>query len=193
MKIKDIGGVDADGNPVMKPDGKIDGYDQVRLDKNRDPRFTGGININVGYKGFDLTILFQGATGGLLFIGTESGDIGNYLQYSYDHRWSIDNPSSVDPRLANRGNTYYAGGSYGLNTYWLRSSNYLRLKTLQLSYNLPPSVMQLIKLKSANIFLQGVNLFTFSPFKLWDVEIGNGRVAAYSSTKSYTAGIAVNF
>ena len=87
----------------------------------------------MGYKTFDLSILFQGATGGLLYIGTESGDIGNYLKYSYDHQWTIDKPSSVDPRIANRGNTYYSGG----NTYFLRNSDYFRLKNIELGYNLP--------------------------------------------------------
>ena len=108
MKYKDIGS-DPNGPSKGKPDGKIDGYDQIRLDKTSEPTFTGGVNISVAYKDFDLSILFQGATGRTTLHGHKSGDIGNYLQYSYDHQWTIDNPSSVDPRIANRGNTYYSG------------------------------------------------------------------------------------
>jgi hypothetical protein len=70
----------------------------------------------MAYKNFDLSILFQGATGGLLLFNVhETGDFGNYLKYSNDNRWSVDNPSSVDPRLANRGNTYYTndGQNFG--------------------------------------------------------------------------------
>ena len=71
--------------------------------------------------------MFQGALGGLTVIGrTESGDIGNFLKYSYDHRWTIDNPSTVDPRLTNRQNRYYTGGAAWNNDYFLVSNDYLR-------------------------------------------------------------------
>ncbi len=101
MKFKDISGPDG------KPDGKITALDQVRLDKTRDPLFTGGLNINVSYKNFDLSALFQGATGGLQLLNfNETGEFGNWLEYSYNHRWSVENPSSVDPRLVSRTNTY---------------------------------------------------------------------------------------
>src|SRR3546814_8898309 len=93
---------------------------------------------------FDLSVLFQGATGALQFVGlTESGDIGNYLDWSYKNRWTIDNPSSTDPRLANRGNTYYTNFSIaGENTYWARSKDYLRLKNVELGYTLPSTLIE---------------------------------------------------
>ena len=89
MKFEDVNG-----------DGKIDGDDQVRLDQNNTPTFNYGATFELRYKGFDLNILFQGATGARIRIQTESGDIGNFLKYSYDNRWSIENPSSEHPRLA---------------------------------------------------------------------------------------------
>ncbi|MDE3248325.1 MAG: TonB-dependent receptor, partial [Bacteroidota bacterium] len=105
MKFEDING-----------DGKITADDQVRLDKSITPTFNYGATLDIRYKNFDLNILFQGAAGAALRIQTESGDIGNYLKYFNDHRWSIDHPSSTDPRLASRGDTYFTGGSYGNNT-----------------------------------------------------------------------------
>jgi hypothetical protein len=193
MKIKDIGGVDAEGNPVLKPDGKIDGFDRIRLDKNRDPKFTGGINISLSYKSFDLAILFQGATGGLLFIGTESGDIGNYLQYSWNHRWSIDNPSSVDPRLANRGALYYAGGAYGLNTYWLRSSNYFRLKNVEIGYNMPTSLSSKAGISNLRIYVNGYNLLTWDKMGVYDPESTSGSGQYYPQSRVINTGIRVTF
>ncbi len=157
MKFKDMNG-----------DGKITGDDQVRLDKTRDPRFTGGLNINLQYHNFDCTVLFQGAAGGLLFIGTESGDIGNYLQYTYDHRWSIDNPSSVDPRVDNRNNTYYSGSGAGNNTYWLRKNDYVRLKNFEIGYNVNSSVLKTAGIGNARIYVSGVNLITWDKMKFFD-------------------------
>ncbi|MCC7523651.1 MAG: TonB-dependent receptor [Chitinophagaceae bacterium] len=182
MKFKDV-----DGN------NKITADDRVRMDKNRDPTFTGGININVGYKNFDLSILFQGATGGLLFFGTESGDIGNYLQYSYDHRWSIEKPSSTDPRLANRGNTYYAGGTGGQNTYWLRNSNYLRLKNIEIGYNLSPEITQRVGISNLRVYANGLNLITWDKMKIWDPESVSGSGQYYPQARLLNLGFRVTF
>ncbi|UWX55179.1 SusC/RagA family TonB-linked outer membrane protein [Maribacter litopenaei] len=99
MKFKDVNN-----------DGIINDLDQVRIDNNLIPTFNFGATLNASYKNFDLSILFQGATGAKLPIQTESGDIGNFLKYSFDNRWSPDNPSSVHPRLASRGDTYYSEG-----------------------------------------------------------------------------------
>jgi TonB-linked SusC/RagA family outer membrane protein len=182
MKFKDVDG-----------DNKITADDRVRMDKNRDPTFTGGISINVGYKNFDLSILFQGATGGLLFIGTESGDIGNYLQYSYDHRWSITSPSSTDPRLANRNNTYYSGGTGGANTYWLRNSNYLRLKNVEIGYNLSPEIGKRVGISNFRVYANGLNLITWDKMKIWDPESVSGSGQYYPQARLLNLGFRVTF
>ncbi len=182
MKFRDING-----------DGKITGDDATRLEKNRDPKFTGGVNITVNYKNFDLSILFQGAAGGLLFIGTESGDIGNYLQYSWDHRWSVDNPSSVDPRLANRGDTYYTGGGFGNNTYWLRSSNYLRLKNVELGYNLPTAISERVSISKLRLYVSALNLATWDKMKIYDPEATQGDGKYYPQSRLINTGIRITF
>jgi TonB-linked SusC/RagA family outer membrane protein len=189
MKYKDIGGRDANGNYVKKPDGKINGDDRVRLDKTQQPTFTGGVNIYLGYKDFDLSVLFQGASGGLLYIGTESGDIGNYLKYAYDHRWTIDNPSSVDPRIANRGNTYYSGG----NTYFLRNSDYFRLKNVELGYNLPAKLLDQIKINAFRVYVSGLNLATWDKMKIWDPESTSGDAHYYPQARIINVGARVTF
>lgn len=182
MKFKDVNG-----------DGKIDGNDQVRLNKTQDPTFTGGVNMRFGYKNFDLSILFQGATGGLLYIGTESGDIGNYLQYSYDHQWTIDHPSSTDPRLANRGNTYFTGGGARNNTYFIRNSDYLRLKNVELGYNLSPSLLKKAGINAFRVFASGLNLLTWDKMKIWDPESTNGSGQYYPQARIINIGARVTF
>ncbi|MEO6916626.1 MAG: TonB-dependent receptor, partial [Chitinophagaceae bacterium] len=182
MKFKDI-----DGN------GKINGDDLVRLDKSRDPWFTGGASLNLQYRAFDLSILFQGATGGLLFIGTESGDIGNYLQYSYDNRWSVNNPSDKDPRLANRGGTYYTGGGFGNNTYFLRSSNYVRLKNVELGFYLPPAIGRKAGINTLRLYVNGLNLITWDKMKIWDPESTSSSGQYYPQARIINAGVRVTF
>jgi hypothetical protein len=174
-------------------DGKIDAEDRVRQNKNENPTFNFGANVSVRYKGFDVSILFQGAMGAAIRIQTESGDIGNYLKYSYDHRWTIDNPSSTDPRLATRGDTYYTGGNFGNNTYFLFSKNYIRLKNIEIGYNLPMNVVQKVKLSSVRLFVNGLNLFTISANKVYDPEATASSGVYYPQSRVINTGLTVTF
>ena len=184
MKFKDING-----------DGKINGLDRVRIDQNRDPTFTGGINIEMKYKNFDLSILLQGATGGLLLFNVnETGDFGNYLKYSYDNRWSVENPSSIDPRLANRGNTYYTnnGQNFGSNTYFYRPSDYIRLKNIEVGYNFEALTKQL-GISRLRVYFNALNLFTVDKMKIWDPESTSGNGQYYPQARILNTGIRVTF
>lgn len=187
MKFKDISGVDG------KPDGKITALDQVRLDKTRDPKFTGGLNLSVSYKSFDLSALFQGATGGFQLLNfNETGEFGNWLDYSYNNRWSVENPSSVHPRLVSRTNTYYTGG-FRNNTYWLRNNNYLRFKNIELGYTLAPDILRKIGISKFRVYASGLNLVTWEKMDIWDPEgtAENGYV--YPQSKILSLGARVTF
>ncbi|WP_400261977.1 SusC/RagA family TonB-linked outer membrane protein [Sphingobacterium sp. SG20118] len=172
-------------------DGKITSDDRVRLDQNGTPTFTGGVVLGGQYKGFDFSVLLQGATGGMRKMGpTESGAIGNYLEWNYDNRWSIDNPSAVDPRLTNRSDTYYTSTD---NTYWIRSSNYIRLKNVELGYTLPSDLMKSIGMNSIRFYTNGINLLTFDKIKIWDPESESGSGQFYPQSKIITFGIKAAF
>lgn len=171
-------------------DGKITSDDRVRLDKNGSPTFTGGITLGADYKGLDLSVLLQGATGGMRRIGpTESGLIGNYLEWNYNNRWSIDNPSDVDPRLTNRGDAYFTGD----NTYWVRSTNYLRIKNVELGYTLPSTLTSKIGLNSLRIYTNGINLVTFDKIKIWDPEANNSTGQYYPQSRILNFGLKAAF
>jgi hypothetical protein len=137
--------------------------------------------------------LFQGATGALIGIRTESGDIGNYLKYSYDNRWSIDNPSSEHPRLASRGDTYFTGGSYGNNTYYLFNKNYLRLKNIELGYNLPENILNKAKISNLRVFVNGLNVFTIDKIKVYDPEATVESGVYYPQARVINAGLTLTF
>ena len=183
LKIKDING-----------DGKIDWQDQVRMNQTRDPYLTGGLSGSLQYKGFDFSFLLQGAAGGLQYFGTgSSGDIGNYLQYVYDHHWSVDNPSSTDPRIASRNNTWYTGGGAWNNDYWLRNSNYIRLKNAELGYTIP--LPQNIKRTISNIrvFVNGFNIVTWDKMKIWDPESSANEGVQYPQSRIINIGGTITF
>lgn len=172
-------------------DGKITPDDRVRMDFNSIPLFQGGLNMNASYKNFDLSVLFQGAFGARIYINTgESGNIGNYLQDFYENRWTIDNPSSVDPRIANRSDQYY---SYD-NSYWFRSTDYIRLKNVELGYTLPSTIGSKIGLNHTRVYLNGLNLFdVMNKLKVYDPETDNARGAYYPQSRIVNAGLSITF
>lgn len=174
-------------------DGVINADDRVRLDKNSTPTFNFGATINLTYKNFDLSILFQGATGAALRYQTESGDIGNFLKYSHDNRWSIDNPSSEHPRLASRGDTYYTGGNFGNNTYFLLNKNYIRLKNVEFGYNLPVNLVSKAGMSNLRFYINGLNLITWASQKIYDPETTSGSGQYYPQTKVINTGIRLTF
>ncbi|MEO6456230.1 MAG: TonB-dependent receptor [Ginsengibacter sp.] len=182
MKFEDVNG-----------DNKINADDRVRLDKSITPTLNFGATIDLRYKGFELNILFQGATGAAIRIQTESGDIGNFLKYSYDHRWTIDNPSSVDPRLASRGDTYYTGGNFGNNTYYLFSKDYIRLKNISLAYNLPSNILNKINISNMKFFVNGLNIFTIDKNKVFDPEATVQSGVYYPQSRVINAGFSLTF
>lgn len=112
-------------------DGKINADDRIRSDKNEEPRFVAGLTLGLNWKNWDLMALFQGATGGQVYIQTWSGTIGNFLKEYYDQRWTPENPTANGPRTYEREDQYWISNR---NTYFLRKGDYLRLKNVELGY-----------------------------------------------------------
>jgi TonB-linked SusC/RagA family outer membrane protein len=182
MKFKDVNN-----------DGKINADDAVRMNQSINPIWNFGGTLDMRYKNFDMNLLFQGATGARLRIQTESGDIGNFLKYSFDNRWSIENPSDEHPRLASRGDTYFTGGNYGMNTYYLFSKNYLRLKNIEVGYTLPVNIVQKVHLSSARIYVNALNLITFDKLKVYDPEATSQSGVFYPQSRVINTGLSISF
>lgn len=170
-------------------DGKITPDDRFRNDKNIYPTLQGGVNLTASYKNFDVSALFQGAWGGEVFFSFgEAGTIGNYLERDYNNRWSVDNPSSVHPRITNRGDQYFSNG----NTYWRNDTDYMRLKNLELGYNFPQEIIGQIGLSNLRFYLNGSNLFTWTN-ALFDPESLNTSGRDYPVSKILSVGFSVSF
>lgn len=175
----------------VNTDGVIDANDRKRIDKSNLPTFTGGLNFSVRFKGFDLTTLVQGASGGVNYINTESGEIGNYLQSFAEGRWTAENPSSTQPRTFNRGNEYWVGNG---NTYFLRKTDYVRLKNIQFGYTFPNAILQKLGMELLRLNVSGYNLLTYSPdYKDFDPEAAAGSGQSYPLQRVVTAGLTLTF
>lgn len=178
MKFKDV-----------NSDGKIDNYDRVRSDKTVTPRFQGGLNIGLQYKNFDLSVLFQNASGGEVFIQTESGTIGNYLKYTYDNRWTVENPSGVDPRTVDRNDQYFSKR----NTYYMMNTNYVRLKNMEIGYNLPDKIGKRVGINNLRLYVSGLNLVTWANQNIFDPEAVNSSLQYYPQSRIINTGVTVTF
>jgi TonB-dependent starch-binding outer membrane protein SusC len=137
-----------------------------------------------------LTVLIQGAAGAMQYVSAgEMGNIGNYLLDIYQNRWTVDNPSDTHPRIANRSDQYYSNG----NTYWLRSTDYIRLKNFELGYSLPESIGKKIGFSSMRIYASGINLFTIDKLKVFDPETASSTGQYYPQSRVLNLGLNIKF
>lgn len=175
----------------VNKDNVIDANDKVRFDKSGTPTFTGGLNLDFSYKGFDLGILLQGATGGVFYESTESGELGNFLKSFYDNRWTEANPNSEHPRTFNRTNEYWVANG---NTYWLHKTDYIRVKNIELGYTLPETLTSKANFQKVRIYVSAFNFLTYSPdMKDFDPENVSGNGQNYPLNKVVNFGFNINF
>jgi len=176
-------------------DGNIDGNDQVRLDKTGTPEIIFGMNMGAKYKNFELSMLWQGASNVWSYVYYEggSGGIGTFTQDYFDNRWTPENPNSKGPRIFDREKTSTAKQ----NTYFLHDATYLRLKTLELSYNIPQELLAKVGINHLRLFVSGYNLLTFTGLKDVDPEAtasGQNYAGWYNiQTKVYNFGLNLTF
>ncbi len=177
----------------VNTDGVIDAKDRVRDFRSAIPTLTGGLIINLGYKNLDLSILFQGASGAITYIeNTEAGNLGNYLKEYADNRWTPNNTNTDYPRTWDRTNMYWTANK---NTFWLKSTDYIRLKSIELGYNTGERVNKLLGIQGLRIFVNGFNLFTMDKLGIYDPEgaAANGQFYIYPMNKTVNAGVTLTF
>jgi len=188
IKYRDING-----------DGVVDTYDKVAIGYTVVPEINYGFGVSLGWKGFDTSVFFSGVghvtriiTGNNLFGAT--ADIKYEGQLFADvarNRWTPQNPDTNAPyprlSLENVTNNQQA------STYWQKDMSFMRLKNAEIGYTLPKNLTKKAGLSTARIYLQGVNLLTFSKFKLWDPELATANGSAYPNIKSYSIGLNLNF
>ncbi|MFT3748958.1 MAG: TonB-dependent receptor [Agriterribacter sp.] len=156
----------------VNKDGQINTDDQILYPKTTNPEITFGFNFNLSYKNFTLTGLVQGVGDCMRRMYYElQGFAGNYFAYDADGRWTPDNINATKPRAFDRIDAYWRNNF--LTDYSFQSGAYARLKNIQLSYTLPENIQRVIRLKGAQVYVSGQNLFLlYSGNKIIDPEVG---------------------
>lgn len=182
-QVGDVRIVDLNG------DGKIDSNDQFRFDKTSTPTTVFGLNFDFAYKGFDLTMFFQGQTGAYNYdsafasLGNSNYDNGFVLRAK--DRWTVDNPDGSMPRA-----DFYEPGT---STFFLYDATFVRLKNLELGYSLPKKFVERLTLKDVRFYVSGYNLLTWAKEIKWsDPEI-SGSSLYYPQQRIVSFGVNVKF
>ena len=194
IKYKDING-----------DGLINSQDNVPIGYSGSPNIMYGFGASMGYKGFDFSFFFQGSAQSSFFIDLNASspfikntdnllkgyDTNNaMLKVWADDYWSETNRNSYAkwPRLS----AEKIDNNTQQSTWFLHDGSYVRLKSVELGYTVPADFTKKIGLQQFRLYISGLNLLTFSNFKLWDPEMG-GNGLGYPIQRVFNVGLNVNF
>jgi len=171
-------------------DGVINGDDRYMSKNSPIPEYVFGLTTNLQYKGFDLTLFFEGQTKAYSYEGIfeEIGeqDLDNNCVFRAENRWTVDNQE---------GATMPRADSYepGTTDFFLYDATFFRLKSAELGYSLGNNLSKKIGLNDVRIFVSGTNLLTWAKEITWrDPEIG-GRFDVYPPLRIVNFGVNVKF
>lgn len=191
FKAGDIRYVDTNG------DGILNGDDRV-VCNSPEPVYTFGLNLNTAWKGFDLSLMFNGAAKvSRLFdafevYGAFTGDAGHPASIWKDS-WTPENTDAEMPRIFT-GTQSPSCSRNAQSTFWLQNTSYLRLKNLQFGYTIPKSVLSSIGLSNVRVYYSVENLFTIDGMKInIDPEATSQRLSSYPLLRTHSFGINVSF
>lgn len=180
-----------------KDDGKLTADDREYCGSS-DPKIIYGFNINAGWKGIDLSLMFNGAAGvkrlfdGYEVYGNFSGDAAHPATIWRD-AWTPDNHDASMPRIFYDTNSASSSRSVQ-SDFWLQDTSYLRLKNLQLGYTLPKGWLNSVGVENIRIYYSVENLLTFDKMKInIDPESTSQRLSSYPLLRTHAFGVNVTF
>lgn len=188
-------------------DGQIDSQDQIAIGYTNLPEITYGFGGTAQYKNWDFNIFFQGVARTSFFLNGSSirtpFSSGNMERAAinediYGNVWMSTNTPEQNanvtyPRLSMGSGGAGASNNSQASTWWLRDGSFLRLKSVEIGYSLPKSLLQKSFIKSLRFYAAGNNLLQFSPFKLWDPEKGSTDGSGYPLNRMFSIGFNANF
>ena len=178
-------------------DGKLTADDREYCGSS-DPKIIYGFNINAGWKGIDLSLMFNGAAGvkrlfdGYEVYGNFSGDAAHPATIWRD-AWTPDNHDASMPRIFYDTNSASSSRSVQ-SDFWLQDTSYLRLKNLQLGYTLPKGWLNSVGVENIRIYYSVENLLTFDKMKInIDPESTSQQLSSYPLLRTHAFGVNVTF
>src|SRR5690606_38422175 len=176
-------------------DGRLDFQDKMVLG-NTIPKITYGFSAGFNYKGFDLNILLQGASGLNVYTGNEwttpFGISGGTITSRWRDAWTAENTRTNLPALRLNNNWDQQQSSF-----WVSDIPFLKLKNIQLGYAFDPSIAKKLGLERLYAYVNGQNLFSFvgKDYEGFDPERNTFDSGAnfYPIPKIYTLGLQLNF
>lgn len=188
------------GGDLIYQDTNGDGVitsDDRKLIGSSDPAFTYGVNLNAGYKNFDISMIFTGAAGVYRLINQEvtgyfNGDDSHPASAWLD-AWTPDNKNAKMPRVA-YSTTSPSLSSNVMSTFWIQNASYLRMKNLQLGYTLPKSFLKSVGIENVRVYYSAENIFTLHNMLVnVDPEISSERASSFPLTQTHAIGLNVSF
>ena len=196
---------DKDGNLIQKDaqpgdfrfkdldgDGKItDTKDRTELG-NPIPKFTGGVSLDLGWKGFDLNMFWYAALGQQNWMALRRYDQPNtnYTNDFYTNRWTGEGTSNTYPRVTDvdaNNNLKFA------SDFYVKDASYVRLKNITLGYTIPKSITSRIRISKARFFVSGENMLTFTKYPGYEPESQGIDLGLYPQPRSVLGGINLTF
>jgi TonB-dependent starch-binding outer membrane protein SusC len=177
-------------------DGSITNADRTWLG-NPTPNVTYGFTVNLAYKGFDLIMFSQGVSGNKIFNQLRRIDINaaNYMNSALA-RWTGPGTSDSYAHIVDGD----PNGNFSRpSPYFLQNGAYFRIKTLQLGYTLPKSLLNFAGFDRIRVYVSGNNLLTLTEYEGYDPEIGGGQGiysidrGVYPQARSFMAGLDISF
>lgn len=200
LRLGDIKYVDINGDGVISS-----AHDYVKIGYGVIPEINFSFNIDLNYRDFYLTTLWQGVAHtdyALQGVYTDYGrsttastvytsafNSGNSPKYLIEGAWTPEHTDAKYPRLSTRSN----GNNAWVSDWWVINGNYLRLKNIQFGYNVPTRILQKTPFSTFNIYVAGSNMWTLSHFKYVDPESPSVSNGFYPQQATYTLGLNVAF
>jgi TonB-linked SusC/RagA family outer membrane protein len=180
----------------LNHDGYITVLDERAIGNPNLPNTTLGLNLQASYKGFSVSVLFQGSFNySFIITGTGIEPFQSQFQPIMEQAWTPATAATAEfPRLTSLPTTVNSPTFYP-SDYWLVNAYYIRLKTLELRYNVPTSLLP-FRLSSGSIYLSCYNLITWDNFDKYqqDPEVQTNTVGdAYINQRVVNLGVQLGF
>lgn len=206
--------VGADGKTLLQPlarpgdarfknisgDNRLDSDDRTYIG-NPNPDVIYGGNIELGYKGFDFALYFQGVAGNDIWTGTKAllrqTSMTNLLAETYTDAWRKAGDKTDVFGISRKDDN----DNYRTSSWYVQDGSFLKIKSVQLGYTFPQKWIEATRVASSlRLYVSAENLFTITKFKYMDPEVPNGSALnmgmenlGYPNPRTFTVGVNVQF